>query len=58
MPSIEMPTAPASQRGVAIVLGALPPDASFDFALHVLFDVFTHGGIVTGGPPLGVPPQR
>ena len=36
----------------------LPPDASFDFALHVLFDVFTHGGIVTGGPPLGVPPQR
>ena len=40
------------------VRSTLPPDASFVVAFHDLAPVSTHGGIVTGGPPCGVPPQR
>ena len=36
----------------------VPCTAALVLAFHVLPDVSTHGGVNTGGPPLGVPPQR
>ena len=35
-----------------------PCTATFCFAFHEPAVVSTHGGIVTGGPPVGAPPQR
>ena len=37
---------------------AVPSTATFVFASQVPAPVSTHGGVNTGGPPLGVPPHR